>query len=705
MTGAGRRPTTLGEMLATRRRRRLVGRSAEIELVRAALADTRDSPLSVLHLYGPGGVGKTTLLDAFADLAVDAGAAVARLDGRDIDPSPVGVTEALEPVLDVPAGGQPVAARSDDRRLVLLIDTYERLRPLDDWFRTRFLPRLPASTLTVLAGRDRPDPAWRAESGWADLMRQVSLRNLDPDAGRRLLEVAGVQPDLHDRILRVTHGHPLALALLADVVARGGDASTDDLPLDVVHAMLPRFVETVPDARHRHALETCAVAHSTDEALLRDVLGDEDVHDVFEWLRDLSFVDTAPDGLYPHDLARDVLDADLRWRDPAGYRQVFDKVRRHNLAQVRASTGRPQQRAIFDLKFLFRGARFASSPVDWRSWGAYYPDRLQPAEHEAVLHLIKRWEGEESALIAGRWLDRQPDGFSVVRHHDGRLMGVVATVDLTRASPSDLAADPGATAAWEYAHRCAPPRLGEVVRQCRFLLDRDAYQDPSPTMNAAPVLTLQRQLATPGLAWDFLTLAEPERWDAYFRAADIPRATGADFTVGGRRYGLFAHDFRQVPIEAWTELWAERALAREVQSDVSGQSAAFVVLSHADFAAAVRQALKDLGRPDLLARNPLVRTRLVAKRVTGGADGAAVLHALLQEAAAALADHPRDDKLLRAVDRTYVHPAATQESAAAVLGLPFSTYRRHLVQGVDRIVAWMWDREVYGQERAGLGTG
>jgi hypothetical protein len=28
--------------------------------------------------------------------------------------------------------------------------------------------------------------------------------------------------------------------------------------------------------------------------------------------------------------------------------------------------------------------------------------------------------------------------------------------------------------------------------------------------------------------------------------------------------------------------------------------------------------------------------------------------------------------------------------------LPFSTYRRHLSQGVGRIVAWLWDREVYG---------
>ena len=56
------------------------------------------------------------------------------------------------------------------------------------------------------------------------------------------------------------------------------------------------------------------------------------------------------------------------------------------------------------------------------------------------------------------------------------------------------------------------------------------------------------------MAWDFLALAEPERWDAYFAAADLPRAAGADFWVGGRRYGLFAHDFRQLPVDALLEL-------------------------------------------------------------------------------------------------------------------------------------------------------
>jgi hypothetical protein len=107
--------------------------------------------------------------------------------------------------------------------------------------------------------------------------------------------------------------------------------------------------------------------------------------------------------------------------------------------------------------------------------------------------------------------------------------------------------------------------------------------------------------------------------------------------------------------------------------------------------------LRDLRRPDLLARNPLLRTRVVHDRAGDEEPSAATLATLLSAAAETLRDDPRDDRLWRAVERTYIRPAATQERAAATLGLPFSTYRRHLTQGVDRVVAGLWDQEVYGE--------
>jgi hypothetical protein len=41
-----------------------------------------------------------------------------------------------------------------------------------------------------------------------------------------------------------------------------------------------------------------------------------------------------------------------------------------------------------------------------------------------------------------------------------------------------------------------------------------------------------------------------------------------------------------------------------------------------------------------------------------------------------------------------VRPAPTQEAAAEVLGLPFSTYRRYLAKAVERLTDVLWAVEI-----------
>ena len=219
------------------------------------------------------------------------------------------------------------------------------------------------------------------------------------------------------------------------------------------------------------------------------------------------------------------------------------------------------------------------------------------------------WSGPRRALAPRRWRATGSTGSRrgshVIRGPGGPVRGVVGLLDLTAASAEDRAADPGTAAAWATSRRTAPARAGEVVTQCRFIVDAEAYQGPSPTLNAVPILTMQRELTTPHLAWDFVTLAEPDRWNDYFAAADLPRAVGADFVVGGRRYGLFAHDFRRVPVEV-DDGAVDRTGARRRRLLLPAAVAEpeLLVLSHTDFDAAVRQAVRDLHRPDLLALQP-----------------------------------------------------------------------------------------------------
>jgi AAA ATPase domain len=215
----------LGDRLREARRRRFVGRAAELELFETAL---ETSSFAVLFIHGPGGVGKTALLRTLEEAAQRSGAPATYVDLRSIAPSP----------------REFVAAAG--RARVLLLDTYESAAALDGWLRERFLPELPSEAIVVIAGRDPPAPAWREDPGWRDLLRTVSLRNLDRDDARAYLRVEGVPESQHGAAFDATHGHPLALRLLVEVLAqREGPVELGAAP-DVVRELLSRFVADAP---------------------------------------------------------------------------------------------------------------------------------------------------------------------------------------------------------------------------------------------------------------------------------------------------------------------------------------------------------------------------------------------------------------------------------------------------------------------------
>ena len=112
-------------------------------------------------------------------------------------------------------------------------------------------------------------------------------------------------------------------------------------------------------------------------------------------------------------------------------------------------------------------------------------------------------------------------------------------------------------------------------------------------------------------------------------------------------------------------------------------------LPYPKFAGALKSALKDFRRPDLLADNPLMRSRLMSVRRANPAE----LQALLIETVAELFASPRDQKLRRALDLTYFDAELKQEAAAERLGVPFGTYRRHLTTAINRMGRWLWEQE------------
>ncbi len=688
----------LAQRLEVARRQRFVGRSPELERFQAALI-APELPFYVIHVHGPGGVGKTTLLRQFMFGAREAQVPVIYLDGRNIDPAPELFLGALHQALALTPQEQPLSYLAEQPgRLVLLIDTYETLMPLDGWLRDIFLPQLSGNILTVLAGRHPPTLPWRTDPGWEGLVQIIPLRNLSPEETEAYLLKRFIPATQHQDVLAFTHGYPLALSLVADAFAQNPQLifKPESAP-NLIKALLDHFVEKVPGPHHRAALEACALVRLTSEPLLAALLNTPDAHEYFGWLRGLSFIDTDRFGLFPHDLAREALAADLRWRNAEWYMELHTRARRYYLSQLERHEGQGQQSILFDYVFLHRDNPMVRPFFEWKQSGTVFVDKMQANDAAAIQAMISTHEGTEARTIATYWLNRQPQGVQLLRDGSGIVQGVLMLIALEQITSADRQQDPGIQAIWQFWHKTATIRPGETATAFRFWLGHETYQNVSPVQSRIFLNMVQHYLTTPGLTYTFLPCAQPEFWANIFAYADLHRLEAADFTVGAHRYGVYGHDWRAIPPMAWLSLMAEREVALGLKGEPPKPAQAVLLLSEAEFSSALRDALRDFTHLPALFNNPLLQSRLVWQQAgtdTPPARRVDVLRQLLQDAAAPLQQSLKQAKLYRALYHTYFQPAATQEEAAELLDVPFSTYRRHLRAGLEHIVTVLWQQEL-----------
>ena len=694
---------SIGARLQAARHRQWVGRDAEVKLFRSAIEmDTEEFPFCLLYIYGPGGVGKTTLLNAFAALCNERALNTLRLDGRDMEPTPDAFLHALGEALHLHPGENPFdSLNSATRPSVLFVDTFETLEGLDGWMREVFLPRLPANTLVVLSGRLPPAPGWRGEAGWREMMRTIPLRNLSPDESVSYLLQRAIPPEQHPAILEFTHGYPLALSLVADVFAQRGSIRFDrEDAQNVVQALLERLLAKAPDGDHRAALETCALVHLTTEGLLAELNPGMDAPAMFRWLRELSFMETGWRGLFPHDIAREALLADLRWRNPERYADLHRRARAYYTARVNETQGQEQQRILMDYIFLHRDNAIVRAAFQWQE-SAAFAETARPEDWPVLIEMTARHEGEESARILSEWLEQDAQKTIVFRDAmagkaGAEPLGFLTIVILEKVSAAIRLRDPAINAACRHLEQQAPLRPGETALYYRYWMARDTYQGVCPIQSLIVVNMVRHDLTTPNLAYTFFPCHDPDFWAPALAYAQKQPLPDADFTIDGRCYGVFGHDWRALPATVWMSILAEQETAGESQV-APHRPEPLLVLSESEFGAAVRDALRHLRQPDALHINPLLRSRLVVERAGAEADAnvkAEALCALAREAVEACKASSRSARSYRALYHTYVQPEATQEQAADALDLPFSTYRRHLMEGITQVIEKLWRKEV-----------
>lgn len=544
-------PLRIADLLKHQLSGGFIGRAAELGTLCAVLAP--EGP-RVVHVFGIAGIGKSSLLEAFASQALEQGVMVLRFDCRAIEPTETAFLRELSKLAGFSSGplDQVVAnLGSTDRRIVLALDTYEVFRLMDTWLRQNFVPALPDNVRMLMCGRERQLPAWSVALGWHELFHALPLGPLAEEDGVALLRRFGVAPEAASRIARSAHGHPLALRLAASVYQERPSLALAEAPLQQALDELTRmFLADVRDVETRQALEGAAVVRRITVSLLKALFPELVPEETYERLRRLPFVESSSDGLMLHDVVREAIARSLRARDPTIYSDYQRAAWRRLRAEMATARRADLWRYTADMLYLIENAVVRE---------AFFPSGTQrlavePAARSdsvAIRAIIERHEGGDAAACLLEWWKRMPQAFLVVRDRDGRAIGLCCKLEPDQVSQSDLLSDP-VTAAWCRHLQQAPMPVGQKALFCRRWLSLEQGEAPCD-VQAAIWLDLKRAYMElrPALRRVYLTVRDLLPY--------VPAAQRLGFTVlpaqqvdlDGAAYHTVMLDFGPSSVDGW----------------------------------------------------------------------------------------------------------------------------------------------------------
>jgi hypothetical protein len=548
-----RAPTTgvnIGDRLRAKAERRFVGRDSELaELSDALAAEAGGTQLYFVH--GPGGIGKTTLLERLRGDATRAGIVCASIDASAIAATPMALVAAIAgdlALIETTATVQDIAAAmtSSDCRL-LLIDSFDAMGETSGWVREKLLPALPAQVRIVVAGRNAPDTLWTAHPLWSEAMRCILLNSLSGEEASHLLQGHAVDKAAHGAIIELSHGHPLALVLLAAEMRKYGKIPSS-LGRDAVRELIKRCVSDAPTPLHRAALEVSARAHTTTVAVLADVVDPLQAPSLFNWLSEQCYMNVGTRGLSPHDLVRDVVDENLRWRDPEGSRELDDALNICLLRQLR--NGRHHSHTAMELQFLERNSAVMKRYFDFGALGSVSIGAVVAVDWDGIARLRDAGLPPPEKAMFDLWSAHSAARTFVARRPDGSVCGVTLILRIDHVDDVTADKDPIVSAAQRSLSQSHLAPDG-VCLMSRFTIPEGDRREASPAMNALQICHLMHWATEEDLHLWIIVAHHPDHFAPLLAEMHFERMPGCDRTVGAVPMGCFVHDWKSEPWLAW----------------------------------------------------------------------------------------------------------------------------------------------------------
>lgn len=512
----------------------LMGRDNELQAYRQFLSGQSGCKQSIWSVYGTGGMGKSTLLDAFKRLSYRQGACFVMLDSREFVHTPEDFCRSLLRQLGCRAeqSAMPRDAKDGVRRclqhirelaeqgpVTLALDTYEEMADMDGWLREHLFQWLPPRTLTVIAGRKPLGAGWAMSPAWRERVRPIALSGLTKEQAQAYLTQCGVT-DVNEQemIWEKTQGHPLALSLAAapSWLQEAADASESDewLPL-----LMEQWLREVPDQHLRDWIEVASVLRYFDRETISFVNeGQAIAPEVFHQLIGLSFVRKTVKGWTLHDVMREAACKLKMERTLNRYKKLLGRCA--SLYMNRILQAPRDGSAVWEVRECLyyigdASIRWMIAPVNqeryvWEPLGdhnihegeRYLQQRIKQALYAEEVHLqtldIVRMHGFSIAEV----LRFDSEAVKLLRNREEDIVGLSVIYSVNASTIPYLRRDPLAS---EYICCLAPETYAELVapeasRQAyRFIRIIDVAEPLNPAMSIKALELILSLMVSDGL--------------------------------------------------------------------------------------------------------------------------------------------------------------------------------------------------------------
>ncbi len=250
----------------------------------------------------------------------------------------------LDPVRKLTEGFlADLASAANRQRIVLMLDTYEQITPLENWM-CEVAQRLHTNIMLVIAGRTLPNwscvwPSWMAYAQVEEL-EPMTERDMHDLARRYYATMHDGEPDLKqvEAITRFARGLPIVVTGAIQLWVKYGVEDFQAVKPEIVANLVDRLTEGVPKEMAPF-LEAAAIVRWFDQPILRAVTNLSEVREAFNELRRFPFVRSRTEGLAFHDAVREMLDENLRTQDSERHRELHLRAAAYFRAQAAKEQG------------------------------------------------------------------------------------------------------------------------------------------------------------------------------------------------------------------------------------------------------------------------------------------------------------------------------------------------------------------------------